>query len=68
MGGRCYILLKRRHDVAIRCHGDVPLRHLSDVLRRLHWVFHLRRNCDVAETYREMLLRRHYDVLLLGGK
>ena len=68
MGGRCYILLKRRHDVAIRCHGDVPLRHLGDVLQRLRWVFHLRRNCDVAETYRETLLRRRYDVLLLGGK
>ena len=67
MGGRCYVLLKRRHDVAIRCRGDVPLRRLGDVLWRLRWVFYLRRNHDVAGTYRETLLRRRYDVLLLGG-
>ena len=68
MGRCCYALLRRRHDVPIRCHGDVPLRLLGDVPRRRHWVFHLRRTCDVAGTYREMLLRCHYDVLLSDGK
>ena len=51
MGRRCYVLLRRRHDVPIRCRGDVPLRRLGDVPRRRRWVFHLRRNCDVAGTY-----------------
>ena len=31
---------------------------------RRRWVFHLRRTCDVAGTYRETPLRRRYDVLL----
>ena len=48
MGRRCYVLLKRRHDVPIRCRGDVPLKRLGDIPRRRRWVFHLRRNCDVA--------------------
>ena len=64
---RCYILLRSRHDVPIRCHGDVPLRRLSDVLSRRRWVFHLRRTCSVATTYRETSLRRQHDVLLPGG-
>ena len=64
---RCYVLLRRRHDVPIRCHGDVPLRRVGDVPRRHRWVFHLRRNFDVAGTYRETSLRRGYDVLLPGG-
>ena len=34
MGRRCYVLLRRHHDVPIR--------------RR--WMFHLRRTCDVAGT------------------
>ena len=67
MGRRCYVLLRRRHDVLIRCRGDVPLRRLGDVPRRRCWVFHLRRNCDVAETYRETSFQRRYDVLLPGG-
>ena len=67
MGRRCYILFRRRHDVPIRCRGDVPLRRLGDVPRKRHWVLHLRRNCDVARTYRETSLRRRYDVLLSGG-
>ena len=67
MGRRCDVLLRRRRDVPIRCRGDVPLRRLGGVPRRRHWVFHLRRNCDVAGTYRETSLRRHYDVLLPGG-
>ena len=48
MGRRCYVLLRRRHDVPIRCRGDVPLKRLGDIPRRRRWVFHLRRNCDVA--------------------
>ena len=67
MGRRCYVLLRRRHDVPIRCREDVPLIRLGDVPRRRRWVFHLRRNCDVAGTYRETSLRRRYDVLLLVG-
>ena len=37
------------------------------VPRRTRWVFPLRRNCNVAGTYRETSLRRWYDVLLPGG-
>ena len=64
---RCYVLLTRHHDVPIRCRGDVPLRRLGDVPWSRRWVFHLRRNCDVAGTYRETSLRRRYDVLFPGG-
>ena len=67
MGRRCYVLLRRRHDVPIRCRGDVPLRRLGDVPPRRRWVFHLRRTCDVAGTSKETSLRRRYDVLLPGG-
>ena len=67
MGRRCYVVLRRRHDVPIRCREDVPLIRLGDVPRRRRWVFHLRRNCDVAGTYRETSLRRRSDVLLLVG-
>ena len=68
MGRRCYVLLRRRHNVPIRCRADVPLRRLGEVPPRRRWVFHLRRSCDVAGTYRETLLRRSYEVLLPGGK
>ena len=67
MGRRCYLFLRRHRDVPIRCRGDVPLRRLGDVPRRRRCVFHLRRDCDVAGTYRETSLRRRYDVLLPGG-
>ena len=67
MRRRCYILLRRPHDVLIRCRGDVPLRCLGDVPSTRRWAFHLRRNCDVARTYRETSLRRRQDVLLPGG-
>ena len=66
MGSRFYVLLRNRHDVPIRCRGDVPLRRLGDVPPRRYWVFHLRRTCDVAKTYRGTSLRRRYDVLLPG--
>ena len=56
---RHYVRLRRGHDIPIRCREDVPQRHL--------WVFHLRRTCDVAETYKETSLRRRHDVLLPGG-
>ena len=68
MGRHCYVLLRRCHNVPIGCLGDVPLRRLGDLPPRRRWVFHLRRTCDVAGTYRETSLRRRYDVLLLGGK
>ena len=63
----CYVLLRRCHDVPIRSRGDVPLRRLNEVPSRRRWLFHLRRTCDVAETYRETSLRRRHDVLLPGG-
>ena len=67
MRRRCYVLLKCPHDVPIRCCGDEPLRRLGDVPLRRHWVFHLRRSCDVAGTHRETFLRRRHNVLLPGG-
>ena len=67
MGRHCYVLLRRRHDVPIRCHGDVLLRRLGNVPPTFHWVFHLRRTYDVVRTYRETSLRCHYNVMLLGG-
>ena len=59
--------LRRRHDVPIKPYGNVLLRRLGDVLPRRHWVFHLRRTCDVAGTYRETLLQPLHGVLVLGG-
>ena len=67
MGRRCYVLLRRCHDVPIRHCGDVPLRRLGNVPTRRRWLFHLGRTCDVAGTYRETSSARRYDVLLLGG-
>ena len=67
MERRCYILLRPRHDVPIRCCGDVPLRPLSDVPPTRRLVFHLRRTCDVAGTSKETSLRRHYDVVFRLG-
>ena len=58
MGPRWYAILRRYHDVPVRCRGDFPLRCLGDIQPRRCWVFHLRRTCDVTETYR----RRCYDV------
>ena len=63
----CYALLRCRHDVQIRCCGDVPPRHHNNIPLRRRWVFHLRRTRDVAGTYREMSLRCCHNVLLLGG-
>ena len=60
MGRRCYVFLRRRYDA--------PQRRLGDVPSRRRWVFHLRRTCDVAGTYRETSLRRRDDVLMPGGK
>ena len=68
MGRRCYVLLRRHHNVPVKRCGDVPLRCLGDVSSRRRWVFHLRRTCDVAWTYRETSLRRRHDVLLPGRK
>ena len=68
IGRRCCLLLRRCHDVPIRCCGDVPVRCLGEVPLRCHWVFHLRYTCDVAGTCRETSLRRHYDALLQVGE
>ena len=68
MGHRHYIPLRHCHNIPIRRCGDVPLGRLGDVPLRRRWVFHLRRTCDVAGTYRETPLRRRYDVLLPGRK
>ena len=57
----------RHHDIPIRRREDVPLRRLGDVPLRRRWVFHLRRTCDVAGTYKEMSLRRRHNVSLPGG-
>ena len=66
--GRChYVPLRRRHNIPIRRPEDVPLRRLGEVLLRHHWVFHLRRTCDLAGTYKETSLRRRHDVSLPGG-
>ena len=47
MGGRCYVILRRHHDIPIRRHRDVPLSYLGDVPTRRRWVFHLGHICDV---------------------
>ena len=67
MGRHYCVLLRRRYDIPIRRRGDVPLRSLGGVSLRHHWVFHLRRACDVAGTYREASLQPRYAVLLLAG-
>ena len=66
MGRRCYVLLRRCHDIPIRCRGNVLLRRLGDVPPRRRWVLHLRQTCDFAGTYIETSLRRRYDVFLPG--
>ena len=67
MGRRHYVTMRCHHDIPIKCPEDVPLRRLGAVPLRRHWVFHLRRTCDVTETNRESSLRRRHDVLLPGG-
>ena len=58
----------RRHYVPMRSHHDIPIRRPEDVPLRRRWVFHLRRTCDVTETYRETSLQRRHDVLIPGGQ
>ena len=67
MGHRHKVPLRRHYNILIRRRGDVPLRRLGDVPLIRHWVFHLRRTCDAAGTYRETSLWRSHDVLLPGG-
>ena len=67
MGRRHYVPLRGRRNIPIRRREDVPLSYLGDVPLRRRWVFHLRRTCDVAGTYKETSLRRHHDVSLPGG-
>ena len=64
---RHYVPLRRGHNIPIRSCEDAPLRRRDDVPLRRRWVFHFRRTCDVAGTYKETSLRRRYDVLLTGG-
>ena len=67
MSRRHYVSLRLRHDIPNLRSADVPLRRFGDVPLRRHWVFHLRRTCDVAGTYRETSLRRRHDVLFPGA-
>ena len=67
MGRCCYVLLTRRHDVLIKRRGDVPLRRVGDAPSRWRWVFHLRRTCNFAGTYRDTSLQRHHNVSLPDG-
>ena len=55
-------------ETCFRRRENVPLSRLGDVPLRRHWMFHLRPTCDVTGTYREISLRRRYDVLLPGGE
>ena len=66
MGRRYYVLLRPWCNFPIRYRGDVLLRRIADVLPERCWVFHLRRICNVAGTYRKASLLRPYDVLLPG--
>ena len=68
MGRRHYVPMRRHRDIPIRRSEDVPLRRLGNVPLRRRWVFHLRRTCDVTETYRETSLQRRHDVLIPGGQ
>ena len=52
------VLMERRHYVPLRRRHDKPIRRLEDIPLRRRWLFHLRRACDVAETYRETSPRR----------
>ena len=63
----CYVRFRRRYDVPIRGRRDAPRRGLGHVPSRRRWVFHLRRTCDIAVTYRETSLRCRHDVLMPGG-
>ena len=62
------VLMRRRHYVPLRRGHDIPTRRCEDVPLRRHWVFHLRRTCDVAVTYKKTSLQRRHDVLLPSGK
>ena len=44
------------------------IRTLRRLSSRRCWVFHSRRTCDVAGTYKETSLSRCHDVFLPGGK
>ena len=59
-------LLETSSDIPLRSHENVPLRRSGDVPLRPRWVFHLRRTCDVAGTYKETSLWHRHDVSLLG--
>ena len=55
---------RRRRDVLMGRGGYVPLRRLSDVALRRHWVFHLRLVWDVVETYWwDIVITSQWDVI-----
>ena len=64
IGRHYYVPLRRRHNISIRRREDELLTRLGDVPLRRRCVFHLRRTCNVAGTYRETSLRRPHGVLL----
>ena len=47
--------------------SHIPIRRREDVPLRRRRLFHLRRTCDVAGTYKNTSLQRRHDVLLPGG-
>ena len=56
MGRRHYVPLRHRYDIPMRRREDVPLSRLSDVPLRCHWVFQLKRTCDVAGTCKDVVM------------
>ena len=64
MGRRCYVLLRSRHNVPIRCRTtETSWRRSTETSLGVSF----RRNCDIAGTYSETSLRRCYDIFLPGG-
>ena len=56
MGRRHYVPLRHRYDKPMRRCEDVPLSCLSDVPLRRHWVFQLKGTCDVAGTWKDVVM------------
>ena len=62
-----YVFLRRCYDFQIWFCGDELMRRLSNIFPKSCGMFHLRRTCDVAGTYRETSLRRLHNLLLPDG-
>ena len=56
MGRRHYVPLRHRYNKSMRHCEDVPLSCLSDVPLRRHWVFQLKRTCDFAGTWKNVVM------------